>query len=73
MLVYATTVIFCPVCHTARLGGQLEVYHGSGADSSLSQPADILVPNWMIGKPVDFDLTVVSLLNSHTLNQAGAT
>ena len=50
-------------CHRARLGGQLEVGHGSGADSPHSRPADILVPNWMIGKPAAFDLTVVSPLN----------
>ena len=37
-----------------------------------SRPADILVPNWMIGKPAAFDLTVVSPLNSATLNEAGA-
>ena len=60
-------------CHRARLGGQLEVGHGSGADSPHSRPADILVPNWMIGKPAAFDLTVVSPLNSNTLNEAGAT
>ena len=33
--------------------------------------ADILVPNWMIGKPAAFDLTVVSPLNYTTLNEAG--
>ena len=46
----------------------LEVGHGSGSDSSHSQPADILVPNWLSGKPAAFDLTVVSPLNSKTLN-----
>ena len=45
---------------------------GYGAESLLSRPADILVPNWMIGKPAAFDLTVVSPLNSTTLNEAGA-
>ena len=50
-----------------------EVGHGSGGDSKNSQPADILVPNWMIGKPAAFDLTVVSPLNSNTLNETGAT
>ena len=49
------------VLHKARLGGQLEVGRGYGADSSLSRPVDILVPNWTIGKPAAFDLTVVSL------------
>ena len=36
------TGCFCPVLSQARLGGQLEVGHGYGAESS---PADILVPN----------------------------
>ena len=61
---------FAQFCHRARLGGQLEVGHGYGAESSLSRPADILVPNWMIGKPAAFDLTVVSQLNSTILNKA---
>ena len=65
--------VFAQFCHRARLGGQLEVGHGSGSDSSLSRPADILVPNWLSGKPAAFDLTVVSPLNSKTLNEAGAT
>ena len=65
--------VFAQFCHRARLGGQLEVGHGSGSDSSHSRPADILVPNWLSGKPAAFDLTVVSPLNSKTLNEAGAT
>eukprot|EP00731_Ephydatia_muelleri_P007139 Em0003g1387a len=66
--------IFCAkfLTQKARLGGQLEVGRGYGAESSLSRPTDILVPNWMIGKPAAFDLTVVSPLNSTTLNEAGA-
>ena len=31
------------------------------------------MPNWLSGKPAAFDLTVVSPLNSKTLNEAGAT
>ena len=50
--------VFAQFCHRATLGGQHEVGHGSGADSSLNKPADILVPNWMIGKHSAFDLTV---------------
>ena len=65
--------VFAQFCHRARLGGQLEVGHGSGSDSSHSRPADILVPNWLSGKPAAFDLTVVSPLNSKTLNETGAT
>ena len=52
--------VFVQFGHRAGLGGQLEVGHRSGADSSHSRPVDILVPNWTIGKPAAFDLTVVS-------------
>ena len=34
--------VFAQFCHRAQLGGQLEVGHGSGSDSSHSRPADIL-------------------------------
>ena len=39
----------------------------------LGWVGNILVPNWLSGKPAAFDLTVVSPLNSKTLNEAGAT
>ncbi|KAL5468955.1 hypothetical protein EMCRGX_G030116 [Ephydatia muelleri] len=61
---------FSQFCYRARLGGQLEIGHGSGADSPHSQPADILVSNWMISKPAAFDLMVVSPLNSNALKEA---
>ena len=60
---------FAQFCHRAWLS---EVGHRSGSDSSHSRPADILVPNWLSGKPAAFDLTVVSLINSKTLNEVGA-
>ena len=69
----ALRYVFAQFCHRAQLGGQLEVGHGSGGDSPNTRPVDILVPNWMIGKPAAFDLTVVSSLNSNTLNEVGAT
>ena len=65
--------VFAQFCHRARLGGQLEVGYGSGGDVSNSRPADFLVPNWTLGKPTAFDLTVVSPLNSNTLIEAGTT
>ena len=68
MLLCATCLegcFFSPILSYGRLGGQLEVGHGFEADSPNSGPADILVPNWMIGKPA-------SPLNSNTLNEAGA-
>ena len=51
-------------------GGQLEVGCGLGADKRYSRPADILVQNWIIGKPAAFDLTVTSPLNLTTLTEA---
>ena len=65
-------MFFAQFFHRVRLGGQLEVGHGSGADWSHSRPADILVPNWLIGKPAAFYLTLVSPLNSNKLNEVGA-
>ena len=41
----ALTYVSNHFIHRARLGGQIEVDHGSGADSSHSLPADILVLN----------------------------
>ena len=49
-------------CHRARLGGQLEVDHGSGSDSSHSCQQTSWVPNCLSGKPAV--LTVVSPLKS---------
>ena len=63
--------VFAQFCHRARLGGQMEVGYGSGEGVSNSRPADFLVPNWTLGKPAAFDLTVVSPLNSNTLIEAG--
>ena len=66
--------VFTQFCHRARLGGQLEIgYAWSGGDFSNSRPVDFLVPNWTLGKPAAFDLTVVSPLNSNTLIEGGAT
>ena len=59
-------------CHRAYLGGQVEVGSGFGTDKSHTQPADILVKNWVLGKPAAFDLTVTSPLNPTTLPEAGA-
>ena len=42
-------------------------------DHSHSCPADILVPNWSVGKPAAFDLSVTSLFNLNTLLEVGLT
>ena len=35
-----------------------------------TRPADVLVPNWDLGKPAVFDLTVASPLNQSILTEA---
>ena len=42
-------------------------------DLSHSCPADILVPNWSVGKPAASDLSVTSPLNLNVLLEAGLT
>ena len=39
-----------------------------GHDQRRTRPADVLVPNWDLGKPAAFDLTVASPLNQSILN-----
>ena len=38
--------VFAQFCHRVRLGGQLEVGHGSGADSSRSRILVHQLVNW---------------------------
>ena len=40
-------------------------------DHSHTRPADILVPNWSLGKPAAFNVSVMSPLNSNVLFEAG--
>ena len=65
--------VFSHFCHRARLGGQLDVGCGLGADKRHCCPADIVAQNWIISKPAAFDFTVTSLLNLTTLTEAGVT
>ena len=51
----------------------MEVGSGWGHYEQHTQPADVLVPNWDLGKPAVFDLTVASLLNQSILNEACVT
>ena len=38
-----------------------------------TRPADVIVPNWDLGKPAAFDLTVASPLNQSILNEVCVT
>ena len=64
---------FFEFCRQAGVGGQMEVGSGLGHDERRTRPADVLVPNWDLGKPAAFDLTVASLLNQSILNEACVT
>ena len=59
--------------HRAHAFVQVEVGAGLFPDHSQSRPADILLQNWNLGRPVALDISVVSPLNPSTLAEAGAT
>ena len=46
---------------------------GAGYINSKSYPADVLVPNWDLGKPAAFDLSVTSTLHSSVLPEVSMT
>ena len=59
--------------HRAHASVQVEAGAGLFPDHSQSRPADILVQNWNLGRPVAPDISVVSPLNPSTFAEAGAT
>ena len=60
-------------CRRACLGPQVEAGSGLGHEGHRTQPADILIPHWDLGKPAVLDLTVTSALNSSTLMEVDVT
>ena len=60
-------------CQRACLGPRLEMGCGAGYTNSQSHPADVLVPNWDLGKPAAFDLSVTSTLHPSVLLEASMT
>ena len=59
--------------HCAHASVQVEVGAGLFPDHLQSRPADILLQNWNLGRPVALDISIVSPLNPSTLAEAGAT
>ena len=59
--------IFNDFCHSACLAPQLEM---GGWSRDHTRPADVLVPNWVLGKPAAFDLSVTSTLNAQIFQEA---
>eukprot|EP00731_Ephydatia_muelleri_P005873 Em0003g121a len=69
---------FCPAHSLDPLGHhaltcKFEVGAGLFPDHSQSRPANILLQNWNLGRPVALDISIVSPLNPSTLAEAGAT
>ena len=60
-------------CRRANVSAQVKVGSGFGHDKRNTRPADVLVPNWSLGKPAAFYLTITSLLNPSILSEAGVT
>ena len=58
-------------CRRAHLNVMVKAGSNLTHDHSHTRPADILVPNWSLGKPAAFDLSVMSPLNSNVLLEAG--
>ena len=63
--------VFVECCRRANVSAQVEVGSGFGHDICNTRTADVLVPNWSLGKPAAFDLIVTSLLNPSILSEAG--
>ena len=57
-------------CRRAHLSVKVEAGSNLTHDHSHTRPADIKVPNWLLGKPAAFDLSVMSPLNSNVLLEA---
>ena len=75
MWFHATTKlrdILAESCRRAHLGVQMEMGNNL-TNHSHTRPADLLVPNRVLGKPAAFDLFVTSLLNPTTLLEASVT
>ena len=58
-------------CRRAHIGVQVEVGNSLTRDHSKSRPADILLPNWFLGKTAALDVSITSPLNPLTLLEVG--
>ena len=62
--------VFVEFCHQGHLSVRVEEGSGLTPDMSHSRPADVLVQNWVGGKPAAFHFTVTSPLTPKTLGQS---
>ena len=65
--------MFLETCRRACVGANVEAGSGLGHDQRRTRPADVLVPDWMLGKPAAFDIIVTLPLNPSTFSEASVT
>ena len=58
-------------CHRAHIGVKVKVGNNLSRDHSKTRPADILLPNWVLGRTAALDVSITSPLNPVTLLEAG--
>ena len=63
--------VLVETCHRAHLNVKVEMDSNLTSDHDHSRPADILLPNWALGKPAAFDISVTSPLNPKFVSVAG--
>ena len=63
--------ILVETCHRAHIGVQVEVGNNLTCDHSKSCPADILLPNWFLGKTTALFVSITSPLSPLTLLEVG--
>ena len=63
--------ILVETCHRAHIGVKVEVGNNLTRDHSKTRTADILLPNWFLGRTAALDVSITSPLNPVTLLEAG--
>ena len=63
--------ILVETCRRAHIGVKVEVGNNLGRDHSKTRPADILLPNWFLGRTTALDVSITSPLNPVILLEAG--
>ena len=63
--------VLAETCRRAHLSVKVEMGSNLTSEHDHSRPADILLPNWALGKPAAFDISVTSPLNPKIISVAG--
>ena len=63
--------ILVETCHQAHIAVKVEVGNNLSRDHSKTHPADILLPNWFLGRTAALEVSITSPLNPVILLEAG--